>query len=425
MLKMRVKLPLVAALMFATPTISADGYSGYSLEEATEFRQQWKMDNWDEGGPLMRYVFLNMSEFWNHSVIDRGGPVQALPEMPRTDVANFVTKTDRGEMTLDDYVNDSTVNGALVLHRGRIVYESYPHMLPEDKHNYMSVSKGFASTLIAILEDRELIDVSRPIDGYLPELAGSGWEGVPVIDILDMASGIACLEIEEGAYDNPDRCYYQFEASLGWLPPTDATMPSTFDYMATLTSHRPSGEAFEYTSPDTFVLGWLAAEIGGKTYADMLSEEIWQKMGASSDGIIAAPRRGVPIAHGGISSTLQDMARFALLFTPNGRSGTHPVISDSYLAKIQSGGRPAIFNADRGSDMRKVDGEPARHNTYQWDFVMEDGDFFKSGYGGQGLYISPARDLVIAFFGTFDEHRRGHQMTRIARQLAKSGLFDQ
>jgi hypothetical protein len=35
----------------------------------------------------------------------------------------------------------------------------------------------------------------------------------------------------------------------------------------------------------------------------------------------------------------------------------------------------------------------------QWDFAMPDGDLFKGGFGGQGLYISPARDLVIAFAG--------------------------
>ncbi len=422
---MKTKLLLLGALLPATLTIAADKFDGYSLEEATNYRQQWNMENWDEGGPLMRYVFLNMSEFWNHSVIDRGGPVRELPLSSRAEVANFVTTTNRGKTTLDDYVNNSTVNGAVVLHKGQIVYESYPRMLQEDKHLYMSVSKGFASTLVAILEDRELVDVTKSIDSYLPSLAGSGWEGVPVIDILDMASGIGCLEGEEGAYDNPDRCYYQFEASLGWLGATEATMDSTFEYLASLDAHRPSGEAFEYTSPDTFILGWLVEEISGKTLTDLLSEEIWQAMGAESDGIIAAPKRGVPMIHGGISSTLRDMARFGLLFTPSGRTGVNPVISRSYLMKIRKGGRPAIFNADRDELVpRKIDGEPPRHNTYQWDFVMEDGDFFKGGYGGQGLYISPSRDLVVAFFGTFDKNRNGHEMTRIARQLAKSGLFD-
>jgi hypothetical protein len=49
---------------------------------------------------------------------------------------------------------------------------------------------------------------------------------------------------------------------------------------------------------------------------------------------------------------------------------------------------------------------------------MEDGDFFKSGYRGQGLYVSPARDLVIAYFGEEEVGQAAH-----ARALATSGLF--
>lgn len=422
---MKYRLVSLISFLLIAELTSAEEYSGYTLQEANEFRQRWTIDNWDEGGPLMRYVFLNMSEFWNHSMIKRGGPVRTLPENFRPEVANFLTRTERGEMTLDAYVNDSTVNGALVLHEGRIVYESYPRMLPDDKHLYMSVSKPFASTLIAILEDRELVDVTKPVETYLPELAGSGWEGVPVIDILDMASGIACLEGEDGAYTDPDTCYYHYEAALGWLRPTEATMDSPYAYIASLDSHRPSGEAFEYTSPDTFVLGWLAERITGKRLADVLSEEIWQPMGAESDAIIAAPKRGIPIMHGGMSSTLRDMARFGLLFTPSGRTGAHPVISDTYLEKIQSGGRPELFNSARTDSPPVVDGELPRHNTYQWDFVMDDGDMFKSGYGGEGLYVSPSRDLIVAYFATFEEDRAEHEMTNISRQLAKSGLFDQ
>jgi CubicO group peptidase (beta-lactamase class C family) len=404
-------------------SVAADS-DGYSLEEATAFRNEWTMDNWDDGGPLMRYVFLNMPEFWNHSVISRAGPIRELPPALRDDVANFTVQTSDGKFSLNDYVNNSTVNAALILHRGRMVFEAYPNMRPQDKHLYMSVSKAHAATLIAILEDRELIDTNKGVETYLPSLKDSGWSGVSVLDVLDMASGIGCLESEKGAYSDPQRCYYQYEASLGWLRATDETLDSTFEYMASLKSHRPAGEAFEYTSPNTFILGWLAETISGRPYADMISTEIWQKMGAESDGIIVAPRRGVPIASGGISSTLRDMARFGLLFTPSGRQGTNPVISDSYLQKIQEGGRPEIFNVENDDEIRKVDGEAARHNSYQWDFVMNDGDFFKGGFGGQGLYISPSRDLVIAFFGTFDEYGKDHEMTGIARQLAKSGLFD-
>ncbi len=415
---------LTCWLIAATLSGSAIGEdAGFTLQEANEFRNQWTIDNWDNGGQLMRYVFLNMSEFWHHSVIDRGGPVKELPRMLRDDVASFRATTEDGQVALGDYVDRSTVNGALILHRGNIVYESYPRMRQQDKHLYMSVSKPLASTLVAILEDRELVDTSKSVDTYLPELTESGWAGVPVRDVLDMASGIDCRQQLPGAYENPELCYYQFEASLGWLRPNEKTYASTHDYIAGLTSRRPSGEAFEYSSTNTFVLSWLAERVTGRTYADLVSEEIWQAIGAESDGLLAAPISGVQIASNGVSSTLRDMARFGLMFTPSGRNEVNPVVSDSYLDKIQNGGRPEIFNAGR-DEVRKVNGEPSRHNSYQWDFVMDDGDFFKGGYGGQGLYISPSRDLVVAFFGTFDENGDGHEMTRIARQLAKSGLFE-
>lgn len=422
---MITRLLFLAALLHATMSLAEDRYNGYSLEQANAFRQQWTIENWDDGGPLTRYVFLNMSEFWNHSVIDRGGPSLELPKAPRSEVANFVATTNSKKMTLAEYAKDPRVDGVLILHKGQIVFEAYPRMIETDKHLYMSVSKTFVATLIAILEDQGKIDIGKPIDSYLPKLTGSGWEGVPVIDVLDMASGIGCLEIEEEALSNPEHCYYQYEASLGWLPRTEATMDSTFDYLASLKSHRPSGEAFEYTSTNTFVLGWLAEEIFGQSLSDVIATEIWQKIGAESDGILSAPIHGVPIVSGGISSTLRDMARFGLLFTPTGRNGMHSVVSDAYLQKIQNGGRPEIFDAARRDNPETVDGESPRHNTYQWDMVMEDGDFFKSGYGGQGLYVSPSRDLVIAFFGTLDEDGVSNEMTEVSRQLAKSGLFDQ
>lgn len=418
----RLMVMVLGALTLPIWALAQD--RGYTSEEAVGFRRQWNLDNWDDGGPLMRYVFLNMTEFWNHSLILRGGPVLPLEEALRPEVAGFITTTKAGRTSLLSYARESTVNGVLVLHHGRIVFESYPRMRSVDLHNYMSVSKALAATLIAILEDRGQIDVRKPVDAYLPALVGSGWAGVPVRDILDMASGIGCLELESGAYNDPGTCYYQFEASLGFLRPTAATRDSPFEYVAGMKSHRPPGEAFEYTSPNTFILGWLAETVTGRSYADLLSTEIWQRMGAESAAVITAPHRGVPIAHGGISSTLRDLARFGLLFTPSGRRAKDPVISARYLDNIQRHGRPDVFRAGFRKEAGHVDGEPARHNSYQWDFVMNDGDFSKGGFGGQGLYLSPSRDLVIAFFGTFDENGTDHEMDRVARQLAKSGLFD-
>ena len=55
---------------------------------------------------------------------------------------------------------------------------------------------------------------------------------------------------------------------------------------------------------------------------------------------------------------------------------------------------------------------------------MKDGDFYKGGFSGQGLYISPSCNLVIAFFGTADDNGVSNELDDISRQISKSGLFD-
>lgn len=399
----------------------------YTREQIEAFHRQISIDNWDDGGPLMRYVFLNMGELFHESLIHRRGPIAPLAYRLDARIGDFETSSRLGEMTLDRYIHEAAVDAIVVVHGGEIVYEVYPRMRSHDKHLLMSVSKGVTATLIAILEDRGLIDRELAIDTYLPELADSGWAGVPVIDILDMASGIDCHERETDAYTDPARCYYQFEASLGWLRPTRETAESPYDHIASLGAHRPPGEAFEYTSPNTFILSWLIERVLDTSYAEAVSREIWQKIGAESDAVISAPRRGIAIAHGGISATLRDVARFGLLFTPSWSVvSREPIVSAAYAEQIRSGGRQAIFDRGIHTDRNRlrVAGEMPRHNTYQWDFVMEDGDFYKGGYGGQGLYVSPRLDLVIAFFGTFEVEGPSNQLGHISRQLAKSRLFD-
>ena len=43
---------------------------------------------------------------------------------------------------------------------------------------------------------------------------------------------------------------------------------------------------------------------------------------------------------------------------------------------------------------------------------MSDGDIFKAGVGGQGIYISPATDTVVAWFSTSDGNNQEEAMAR-------------
>ncbi len=403
-----------------------DRPQSYSADRARELHRRFTLANWSDEPDLMHYSFLHLSEFFPHAVIHRQGPVSLLASDPRDDVARFEVASSLGPMTLERYVEAAPVNGLAIAQGGKIVFERYPRMRPHDKHLLMSVSKIFAALIVAILEDRGLVDVRRPVEHYLPALAGSGWAGVSVLDVLDMASGIACPEEGiEDAYSNPDQTYYHYEASLGWLAATERTSETPYAYLPTLKRGRPAGEAFEYTSVNTFLLSWLAEQVLARPFNEILTSEIWSKIGAEADALISVSRNAkAPVSHGGISATLRDILRLGLAFTPTGRrSQPSPLVSDQALDKIQRRGRPELFlGGTLGPDLTEQLGEPPRHNSYQWDFVMRDGDFFKGGYGGQGLYVSPAHDLVVAFFGTPGPDWKTNEMTAIARQLGTGPL---
>lgn len=401
----------------------------YAFDEMRQMHAKWSLATWDKGGPLMRYTFRRMTEFFPHAVIRRGNVVAELPVRQRDDIANAVCETTGGATALEAYVSNGPVNGVVIVHDGTIVYERYPRMDADDLHLTMSVSKVLTSTLIAILEDRGLLDAGNVVETYLPDVRGSGWEGVTVRDVLDMASGIDCDQTAADVYTNPAKPYYGFEASLGWLPPTAETAASTYEFVSQLGRLKEPGQSFDYSSANTFLLAWIAESVTGRPYVDLLSDEIWSVIGAESDAVITvAPASGATSAHGGLSCRLRDIARFGLHFTRYPSQHRYPsIVSDRYLHEIVAGGRPEVFaNGISGQAIAaQMPNDPPRHNSYQWDYVMPDGDFYKGGYGGQGLYVSPSRNLVVAFAGAFGIGGADSEMSSIARQLARSGLFDQ
>jgi CubicO group peptidase (beta-lactamase class C family) len=148
-----------------------------------------------------------------------------------------------------------------------------------------------------------------------------------------------------------------------------------------------------------------------------VEQEIWKKIGAEHSALLAINTNGTSISYrDGMSTTLRDLARFGLAFTPSGRKSASPIISDAHLSKIR--------NVNKNLKETSRNFKETIYSSYQWGAVFDDGDFYKGAHGGQGLYISPSKDLVIAFFGTSNTDRERSQLDVIARQLSKSGLFD-
>ena len=360
-------------------------------------RAQVTVENWDKGGALSHWVYTHVSEVFPSAVVRRGGAIVDLPVELKSEIGALKLKNaDGSEQTLDQLVNNGAVDGCLVVHAGKIVYEKYPTIQPDDLHIIMSVTKAVVLAALAILEDQGKIDLEKPVENFLPELKGSDWAGTRLRDLVDMRSGMEGSETSNDAYRNPAHKQFQLEATLGWQLRTAPKLPEAarsgdlLAFLRTIKRERPAGEKWAYTSSNTAVIGEVVSRITGKSLADAISDLIWSKIGAAHNATLAENERGFPASHAGMSATLRDVARFGLLFTKNPPAGHSRVVSDAVIKRIFAG----------YGDQRTADEHGRLPLTYQWDMISNKGELAKGGWAGQLLYINRDKDVVVAWSGT-------------------------
>ena len=418
---MRISLSLVGRIVaVATLTLGAVSSASPARQEAgasdsvAEHRRLHAahgLGTWQnvKDTAQLRFGLLRSEEIVPTAVIARQGPVRVLPQAPMPEVGRITIDSPLEKTTLDDFVERSNTDAFMVVRRGKVVYERYLHMRPHDRHLYWSISKTMVSVLVGMLEDEGRVDVSQPIERYIAALASSAWKGTRVIDLLDMASGMGCLENDDPDPLHPESPYYWFEATLGLLPLTARTVGTTYEYLASLKRLKPSGTVREYMSVNSVVLGWLVEEVTGQPYAEVLRERIWAKIGAESDAaIFVSADNGAASSHGGVISTLRDLARYGLIFTPSRKVvSEQPVVSEAYMKKVRTAARPELFHNRARYYPEEKPFSGGYVSTWHWDQIWPDGDMYKAGYQGQGLYVSPSRDLVLAGFSSGKPYATG------------------
>ncbi|MDX1499106.1 MAG: serine hydrolase domain-containing protein [Woeseiaceae bacterium] len=361
---------------------------------------------WNVAGPDMAWNHRNLHQLFPTVNVYRNGPVRTLERAPLAAIADYPVETEAGTLTFDEFIasDHSTVLGIVILKDGRIVYERYPRMQHYEMPVTWSVAKVFVGAVVRILEERGEIDVSRPIEAYLPELAESSLAGTTIRNFLDMASGLDCGD----EYVDRDSCYYRYSMALGDGFRTADAPDNPYDFAADAEIARiaEQGTVFSYSGFNTFVLAWLVERVTGAPFQDALTGEIWYHMGAESNASYVAYRYGIPVTHGAFVARMRDMARFGLLYTPSWRLvSDRQIISDAHIDFLYNAGRPELL-ANAGDVPPGV-----RHNIYQWGQVMENGDIFMGGWGGQGLLVNPQRDVVAVFTGFFRDDARSEIAT--------------
>lgn len=411
------------------PVISAK--SPFSLEFAQDAQKRFENFHYQLGGDHALYYNLNLSELLNTATSKPNELYKPLDKALDPELGNKVSFTVKeGDLTLNEYVvhPNHRVQGVVLIHKGKIVYEAYPGMNPMDLHVWMSPGKSTVGLVIAQLEEEGKIDMQKEVVDYLPEFKGSNWDGIKMIDAANMATGLQLEETLEAIIDPESIIVKFFSAEFGAPNPSTGKVD---DWLAILKQAEKiegenPGEQFRYSSAVTQIFVVIAERIENKTWAKIFEERVWGNMTARLSMQHHLTPDGTSVAHGLLSTTLEDFARFGMLFTPSWeKAAVKPVVSRNVLKRLQTAGSPEAFQRGAKYEGLKEDfGEAPLMNSYQFDSVFEDGALWKHGNLAQGIYIDPARDFVGVYFSTngyippYGEDKMPGFLRRAAKTLA-------
>ncbi|MEJ1116693.1 serine hydrolase [Paenarthrobacter sp. CCNWLY172] len=349
------------------------------------------LDTWQEG-PHNRWTFAHLGEIVPTAVVARRRRDNRVAAADSLDGLGLPGLKRRLEETYTD--------AFLVLHHNQVIGEYYrPGFAPDDLHLVMSVSKSMCGLVVgALIDSGEIIPSARVVD-YVPELAGSAYDGPTIQHVLDMAIHLNYSE----DYVDPASEVQTHDRSAGWRTRRPEDPQDTYAFLTTLTGNGTVSE-FQYCSANTDVLAWIIERVTGLRYSEALSTYLWSKLDADRDATITVDSAGFGFANGGVSCTARDLARVGQLMLDDGKGPLGRVVSPEWVGSILNGG-----DREAMADSSFTAIHPQGSYTRQW-WCTGNGRGNVTGIGiyGQYLWIDPATDTVIVKMSTWPEPESEH-----------------
>ena len=381
---------------------------------------QVTMENYRQP-PFSRWAFRNMGAPTHVVVIPRGGEIHRFDdgEIEGWDSRDF-----------DRVFADNHADGVVVIQGNRLLHEQYfGDFGPHDQHIWFSMTKSLVSAAFGRLLVEGKVELESSPADFVPELEDSGFARTNVQQVLNHASAI---DFKENYTDRKSDFlrYYAPALGMGWVPgaadakPGKTEIYGVHNFLANFIKpdkRLEPGDAFDYNSANADVIGWLSARISGQSLDRYLAETIWSKLGTEHDATIVVDRAYMPVATGGMNSTLRDAARFGMMMRDGGRFRDEQVVPAVWANRILRMNRTLVANMAAN---RKYAGDPwiAYHNMW-WVLSANPGEFCAVGIHGQVIYINRSADTVMAWFSSQPGassagNPQFHAKLAAARQLA-------
>jgi CubicO group peptidase (beta-lactamase class C family) len=220
--------------------------------------------------------------------------------------------------TVGDVLDGTDTDAFVVLQDGGLAAEWYDPADgggPDRTHAVMSVTKSVVGCVAATLVEDGLLALDDPVERHVPELAAGAWAGCTVRSLLDMRSGATFVE----DYTDPTADIRRLDRWVVEGPnPADGDGQGLYAFLTTVVAGGPHGGRFLYRSAESDVLGWVCERAAGRRMADLVTERIWQPIGAETDADLICDPLGTAIHDGGLAATARDLARFGRLLLDGG-----------------------------------------------------------------------------------------------------------
>jgi CubicO group peptidase (beta-lactamase class C family) len=181
---------------------------------------------------------------------------------------------------IDTYTDYKTFNGSvLVAENGNVIYKKgfgFANMewdipnAPNTKHRLGSITKQFTAMLVLQLAEQGKIDLQAPVSKYIPDYPKASGDKITIHHLLTHTSGIPNYTSFPGFFENDSRDPY-----------TPTEFIKTFSEMDL--DFKP-GEKFSYSNSAYFLLGVLIEKVSGKSYEQMLQENIFTPLNMKDSG---------------------------------------------------------------------------------------------------------------------------------------------
>jgi CubicO group peptidase (beta-lactamase class C family) len=333
---------------------------------------------WSQKEQLERYPA--MEKVYATNTIKKGTKVL---ELPAGKAVNPKVKYKGKTSTLDAFMKAQRITGVIAVKDGKVISEHYAlGQKADDRWTSFSVAKSMTSTLIgAAIKDKWIRSEYDQLTLYIPELKGSAYDGVSLRQVMTMTSGVKWNE----DYTDP-----KSDVAQSSMQKYDGQTDPLILYMKKLPREAPPGTKFVYKTGETDLAGIaLSRALIGKTMAQYASEKIWAPFGMEKDGLWITDLAGLERGGCCMSMTLRDYARMGLFMLGGGKVNGQDILPDGWIDAATTNQLPKTAKDDKG--------KPQSYGYFWWTETPP--NYRASGIYGQGIYIFPEENLVIAMNG--------------------------